>query len=66
MEEYPLPYTSPSAVTFCSQIEDNELKSKSLCDANWSIQREISITIEYILPFLLFKIISIYSSSVKV
>ncbi len=51
VEEHPLPCTSPSVVTFCSQIDENEFKSKSNWDLDWTIQRETSITIEYILFF---------------
>ncbi len=49
VEEHPLPCTSPSVITFSSQIDENQLKSKSNWDPDWTIQREISITIEYIL-----------------
>jgi hypothetical protein len=46
VEEHPLPFISPSVVTFYSQIDENEFKSKSNWDPDWTIQREISITIE--------------------
>lgn len=48
-EERSLPYTSTSAVTFSSQIDENDSESKSPWNPNWSIQREVSITMEYIL-----------------
>jgi hypothetical protein len=51
VEEHPLSCTSPSVVTFYSQIDENEFKSKSNWDPDWTIQRETSITIEYILFF---------------
>jgi hypothetical protein len=49
VEERRLPCASPSVVIFTSQIDENELRSKSVWDPDWTIQREVSITIEYIL-----------------
>ncbi|CAF1015569.1 unnamed protein product [Rotaria sordida] len=46
VEEHSLPYICPSAVTFHSQIDDNDLKSKSFWNPDWTIQQEISITID--------------------
>ncbi|CAF1059216.1 unnamed protein product [Rotaria sp. Silwood1] len=46
VEEDPLPCISPSVVTFHSQIDENDIKSKSFGNPDWTIQREISITID--------------------
>jgi hypothetical protein len=47
VEEYVLSYNSPSIVTFSPQIDENDSKSPSDWNPDWTIQREISITIEY-------------------
>jgi hypothetical protein len=47
IEKHPLPYNSPSVVTFRSEVDEIELDSKSPWDPDWTIQREVSITIEY-------------------
>ncbi|CAF3589925.1 unnamed protein product [Rotaria socialis] len=46
LEEHSLPYICPSAVNFHSDVDENEFKSKSLWNPDWTIQREISITID--------------------
>ena len=38
---------SLSNVTFHSQIDENEFKSRSVWNPDWTIQKEVSITIEY-------------------
>ena len=48
VEDEPLPYISPSVVTFYSPIDEYEPQSKSAGNLDWTIQREISIIIEYI------------------
>jgi hypothetical protein len=47
VEGHPLPCISPSGITFLSSIDENDFKSKSVWNPDWTIQREISITIEY-------------------
>lgn len=48
VERHSLRCISPSVVTFSSQVDDNDFKSKSksIWNPDWTIQREISITIE--------------------
>lgn len=50
--QHPLPYNSPSVVTFRSEIDEIDLSSKTPWDPDWTIQREVSITIEYTFIFL--------------
>lgn len=66
VEGHSLPCISPSVVTFSSQIDENDFKSKSMWDPDWTIQREISITIEYVSFIYHFYFIYIFFLIVKV
>lgn len=46
-EERSLPYICSSSVNFHPDIDENELKTKSIWNPDWTIQKEMSITIEY-------------------
>ncbi len=65
VEEHVLSCNSPSVVTFSPQIDENDSKSPSDWNPDWTIQREISITIEY-RQFLLISYLTLIFFSVKV
>ncbi len=48
IEEDQLPYISPSVVQFSTQIDEIELKPESNWNPDWTIQNEVSITIELV------------------
>ena len=58
--EYPLPCTSPSLVTFSSQIDQVDFKSPSAGNPDWTIQKETSITIEFEIAFHRFSPLEVF------
>ena len=47
--EYSLECTSPSLVSFNPQIEQIDFTCTSTGNADWTIQKETSVTIEFVL-----------------
>lgn len=46
--EYSLEYTSPSLVSFNPQIEQIDFNCVSTGNPDWTIQKETSVTIEFV------------------